>query len=500
MNFVDQITRFAMYKPDNPALINNRRTLSYRQFYAAMTWAEERILQAGLGPGDRVGLLFRDDMGLLIAILACGRIGVTAMPLEARSSAQEVRVHSDVAALTRIVVDRAATTEYALPVIAFASDWLDRADWQESDADFGPARAQGGDRIFLITLSSGTTGRPVPSLRTHRHFSLLIASFVSNFGRPIGWRYLCMTSFDFSASRNFCLYGLMGGGVVHLHPPLFRPEDLVAEMQRLRIDAAFMVPTVIRWLLALEPPEGGLLLPDIKSLVITGAMMSAREKRETVRRITPNLFEIYGTTVKTITFLLPHEIEKKADSVGRPGSDPEVYIVDERGKPLGAGEIGRVRCAVPRWPPHASIESDTPADQPQPPHGFAWYYPGEVGFFDNDRYLHVKGRISDLIVRAGANVYPVEIEDVLMSHPGVVEAAVVGEADPVLGESVVAFVIVNQPVTAVDLRKYCRDRLVAYKVPGEIILVDDLPRTSGGKVRKNELTKRRAKSDGNAGA
>ncbi len=477
-----------MHMQDKPALIDQQRTLTYRDLYGAMTWAEAFLLAHGLKSGDRIGLCFGNDMGHLIVVLAAGRIGVTTLSLDARCSADEVRLYTRIASLDRIVGDRDLDGLSELPNVRFDQDWLDGSN---IEPDFGAARAQGGDLLFVISLSSGTTGQPSPALTTHRQYSLMLGGGMLDFGRIIGRRYLCMTSFAFSASRNLCLVALMGGSTVYLHPPLFWPGELVEEMRRLRIDSAFMVPTVIRWLLTIEPPSDGLLLPDFHSLIVGGAMFSAREKQQAVALITPNIVEFYGTSVVgNLTALWPHEMANKAASVGRPGLLVDVEIVDDAGERLPAGQVGRIRCAAPRWPVNPGIELATPADQPQPPHGSAWYYPGEVGSFDESGYLFLKSRVSDLIIRAGANIYPGEIEDVLMSHDAVIEAAVVGRPDPVMGECVVAFVTTREAVGAEMLRQHCRDRLLPYKVPEELLLVDSLPKTAAGKVRKHVLAQR----------
>jgi len=488
MNFVDQITRFAMFKPDAPALVDRRRTLTYRGFYAAMATAEEILLQHGLKQGDRIGLSFRNDMSHLVLILAAGRIGVATLTLDSRSSVHEIALYQEIAGLTAIAGDHAVKTEDSIPVIGFDLDLLDRPD---RTADFGPARAQGGDLMFVINLSSGTTGRPNPAFATHRVYSHSMCSTIAAFSQPVGRRYLCMTSFTFSATRNVCMFELLAGSALHLYPPLFNPQELVDEIRRLGIDSAFMVPTVIRWLLTLDAPADQPLFPNFKLLVIGGSMMSGREKRQAAKQLTPNIFEFYGTSVvSNLSILLPHEINEKADSVGRPGLLAETEVVDDSGRPLPAGQVGRVRCAAPRWPANPGIELDTPAEQPQPPRGMAWYYSGEIGSFDDDGYLYLKSRDSELIIRAGANVYPGEIEEVLMSHDAVVEAAVVGRPDAVLGESVVAFVTAASSISTEVLRRLCRERLVAYKRPEEIIIVDRLPKTAGGKVRKHVLKER----------
>lgn len=485
MNFVDQITRFAMHRPDEPAMIDRQRTLTNRDFFAAVTSAEQLLLSHGFSQGGRLGLCFRNDMCHLIFILAAGRIGAAILSVDPRASPDEIAYAIDIGDLSGFVFDTVPAEPPEIPVVDVGATWLERP---RHVADFGPARAQDGDMLFVINLSSGTTGRPTPSFTTHRHYSRFQIAMVSDLNRAIGRRYLCATPFAFSATRNLCLYALLGGAVVYFHPPLFRAEDLLDEIVRNRIDCAFMVPTMIRWLLALEPPKTGPLLPDFKALAVAGAMMSGEEKRDATERLTPNLFEFYGTSVVAyMSVLLPHEIASKADSVGRPGLTADVQVVDDDGRELLAGSVGRIRCAAPSWPVNPGIELPAPGSSSPPPRGMAWYYSGELGSFDGDGYLYLKGRVSDLIIRGGANIYPAEVEEALLRHDAVADAAVIGRPDAALGECVVAFVVLDYPIDESALRQYCRDRLVSYKVPEEIVFVETLPKTVGGKTQKHLL-------------
>lgn len=487
MNFVDNITRYAMHLPDKAAIVDGDRAISYTEMYSMVAEAEGRLLAEGLAEGDRVGLTLRDDVSHLVLYLAAARLGIATMPLHWRSSVDEIDRSAAETGLRLLVTDVAHKSPIAVPALSFERRWLDTT---AAAPNWSRAPAQDGDLMFTIAHSSGTTGRPVPAYLTHRMIASVNIRNVLNCGQPANRRYLNVTPLSFISSRNYCLYHFLGGSTVVLRPPWFSTDELVEMVRDLEINSLFLVPTTIRALLDL-PPQAGVLFPDLDILTISAAETSAAEKRLIVDRITPNIVELYGTSVVgCISALQGFEIQTKADSVGRPAMASDVEIVGAAGQTLAPGETGLIRCLAPRDPPNPNVERDTPTGQPQPPEGWAWYYPGEVGYFDAEGYLYLKGRVSDIIIRGGVNIYPAEIEDVLRRHPAVREAAVVGKPDRALGEIVVAFVVGNDTVDATELRHFCRERLVADKVPAEIILVVDLPKTSVGKIRKRELAKR----------
>ena len=153
--------------------------------------------------------------------------------------------------------------------------------------------------------------------------------------------------FVFGAGRNHCLYQLTVGGTVILHPTLFSAEELVEAVARHRASAIYLVPTVLRWLLAL-PGDGRLALPGLGILKTGAATLHGEEKRRLVRRVNPNLYQSYGATMLgTISLLFPNDIAEKAESVGRPTLFSEVEIVNEADKPVGPGTVGRLRCRGP---------------------------------------------------------------------------------------------------------------------------------------------------------
>jgi acyl-CoA synthetase (AMP-forming)/AMP-acid ligase II len=163
----------------------------------------------------------------------------------------------------------------------------------------------------------------------------------------------------------------------------------------------------------------------------------------------------------------------------------EVQVVDETDSLLPAGEVGRLRYRAPGSATEFYGDPEKTAEMFRE----GWFYPGDFGLMDEEGYLFLKGRRKDIIIRGGANIYPNEIEEVLLSHPAVAEAAVVGQLSREMGEEVAAFVIAKAEATKEELMAFCRTRLAPYKVPKTIRLVEDMPKNSLGKILKPELMK-----------
>ena len=180
------------------------------------------------------------------------------------------------------------------------------------------------------------------------------------------------------------------------------------------------------------------------------------------------------------------DMELKAGSVGKPLADVELRIVDENDNPLPSGEIGEVIARGPNvMVGYYNMPEETKAALRN-----GWLYTGDMGRLDEDGYLYIVERKKDLIIRGGFNIYPRDIEEVLMTHPAVMEAAVVGVPSERMGEEVKAYVVTRPPVSAEELMAYSRERLANYKTPSQIEFIDVLPRNGIGKIDKKELRKR----------
>jgi acyl-coenzyme A synthetase/AMP-(fatty) acid ligase len=202
-----------------------------------------------------------------------------------------------------------------------------------------------------------------------------------------------------------------------------------------------------------------------------------------LRRLTPKFHEIYGTAATgPIASLRPEDMAERPTSIGKPFSLVDIDVVDDDDRPLGADQAGRLRCRGPGLTsPIAGLEGSK--------QGFhdGWHYTGEIAALDSHGYIHLQGRTSEVIFRGGAKIFPTEVEAVLLDHEAVAEAAAIGRTTSTNEQELVAYVIARRAITPGELLGHCRMRLSPYKVPRNIYIVAELPRTSSGKINKRAL-------------
>jgi acyl-CoA synthetase (AMP-forming)/AMP-acid ligase II len=478
VNLAEIIARHAATQPDAAAMVDDERRVTYRELDHLLRGGGTHLRSLGIRPGDRVAICLKDTADHVIGFLSVARLGAVAVPIDWRAPpAERARVARGFGAKLALI-EAADGPIGDVPSVAIDGRWHAEVERQGGSQEF-PSDA---DLPLMIGLTSGTTGAVKGMRVTHRQMHARTIPF-DRILAPGPHLYLSASPLAFSAGRGYCLTHLIRGHTVILHPPLFAADEYVEIAKRSAATVGFVVPSVLRSLLAL-PTSGHPLLPGLQALICAGAPTHPEEKRAALERLTPNLFEIYGTVgTGPITVLRPEEMAAHAESAGRPAGVWELEIVDEADRALPRGVAGRLRLRGPAVATGA--ESGTTAGSEAIRDG--WYYSGEIAVLDPDGFLLLKGRATDVILRGGSNIYPDEIEAVLIEHAAVAEAAVVARPSAQLGEEVVAFIVACAPVDADELVAHCRRRLSAYKVPAEIIAVGSLPRTNFGKADRKRL-------------
>ena len=472
MNLAAPLAWHARNRAEHPAIIHGERIVRYRELDPMVRRRAGHLYDRGLAPGDAVAVALADSVEHLVIMMALARAGIVMVPLDWRWTPEEqARVARHFGARLVITEPRAA---------------LEGLDCVTVDAlpDASPERTfPEGDGPLLMSLSSGTTGRPKGPRLLHSQFLARFRVSWVNLGFNAQDRYVSATPLYFGGGRTFAMMMLHTGGTVILFPPPYEPEALCAEIDRREASSIFLVPTLLRRLLAL--PDATLApLKRMKLLLSSGSALHPEERRELRARVCTGLIEYYSCTEGGgISYLTGEDPPQFGESVGRAVFAVEVQCVDETHRPLPAGEVGRIRYRGPAvaasfWnEPEASAEAFRDG----------WYYPGDLGTLDVHGYLYLRGRAKDMIIRGGVNIDPADIEAVLLAHPAVADAAVVAWPSREMGEEIAAFVIARGEVASSELRALCRERLAAYKVPREVFIVDTLPRNTLGKVIKAAL-------------
>ena len=460
------------------------------------------LVGGGLRPGDRVGIHLDPSSALrwLVSYTAVHRAGGVAVPMNPRLAPAEVAhvlAHSGAVAVIadheRVVADLGvagdglsrvidASTAVSAPPPEGAAARVVR--WADVTAgDDGPLQVERAeDDLADILYTSGTTGRPKGVAIRHSNASMIGDVPPSWSGG--GW---------FHASPMFTFAGIafvytpMKLGLRGVYQPKFDADRWLAVVEAERPVAVFLVPAMAH--LLLDHPRfetvdfSSIAICSVGSAPLAPFVVERLQERMPDAMVSNN----YGMTEAGSAYcIMPKgEAVRRPGSVGRIAPPAEVRIVGVDDKPLAADEVGEVRLQLPGKQREYFDDPDATAETWRD----GWLVTGDLGRLDDDGYLYIVGRSKDVIIRGGNNIHAADVEHVLVQHADVAEVAVVGSAHPVLGEDLVAFVVLH-PGAAVDgetLRAYALAQLADYKVPRQYRFIDSLPRNATGKVVKAEL-------------
>lgn len=481
MNIAQGLRLNARSRPSQAAIIHRDREVSYQALDVTVRRTATWLANQGVSRGDVVGVALGDTAEHLISIYALATLGAILLPVDCRwTIGEQERVVEHFRAKV-VLLESGAEWNDVAPAIRHDDAWRKGVQLSEPTEDV----EQGDDLPFLLSLSSGTTGMAKGPLVTHQQFLRRFWAHWINLGLNAQSRYVSATPLYFGGGRTFALSQMFSGGTVCLFPPPYRPEDLVREVRLRSATALFLVPTLLRRLLALEAPDG-LLMPSLTLLLSSGSPLHVEERLAIRQKVTPNFYEMYATTEGGgVSLLTPEDQLVHGDSVGRTMFGVEVQVVDADNRERAPGETGVLRY---RGPGCATEFFGDPAGTAEMFRD-GWFYPGDLGALNEKGYLFLRGRQKDMIIRGGVNIYPTEIEETLLSHEGVAEAAVVGLPSVEMGEEVGAFIVKSSDVSAEELTELCRRRLAPYKAPKRIFFIEDMPKNSAGKIVKSALIK-----------
>ncbi len=461
MNLASVVRQHARDRGDRIAIRYRNDTISYADLWRAIERIALWLHARGVGRGDRVGLSMAEHPDHLVAHYAVARLGAVIVPMDHRWTDNEKKATAEAFSATVVVTDDDDLSEESR---------IEIPEIDETDSD------------LLISLSSGTTGRPTGAIVTHRN---LYERFVSQW-HAIGYGeddcFAVLTPFYFGAGRSFGMSLLAAGGCVLIAPTPMKPLEVIAALQEDVVTATFLPPTLMRRLFEFHVDGDPPLFPNLRYLISSGEPLFADEAHQVIEKLTPNLYSYYASSEGGgISVLRAEDFADHADTVGRPTYKTDVEIVDENDSDVGIGVVGRLRYRGPgvatRHLDADGVESDAGVG--------GWFYPGDLAERLESGHIALRGRDKEVIIRGGVNIYPAEIEATLLAHPSIAEAAVVGVDDPERGQVVTAFLVTT--LDAETLEAYCRDKLAPYKVPQAFNVLPELPKRSSGKIDKKAL-------------
>jgi long-chain acyl-CoA synthetase len=502
----DLVARSAVQVPDQPAVVDvtSANTLTWADLDGAVSAEADRLMATGVTPGDRVVVRLGNGAGFCVAVLGGLRAGAVVVPHGPVAVARELDIVFADCRPSVIVANDGddAARQSAAGVGATVIAPPDLAARAASRAGTGD-----GEEIALLVYASGTTGVPRGILLSHR-------ALLANREQTAALRPAPVTPVDrvLVSLPLFHIFGLAAGflqvcwaGATAVLTERFAPADIAEILVSHRVSALAGVPTMFRALLDLSPDDLRAATAGVRLCTSGGAPLPPGWLSAFHEATGLAIVEGYGLTEAGPTVTTnPLGAPPKPGSVGRALPGVELRLVDAEGRPIDSapepddddddieidideGDRGNDTGLVAVRGPN--LFSGYWPDAAGGPDAEGWFRTADVGFLDADGDLHLVDRASDVVIVNGFNVYPREVEQVLLSIEGVTEAAVVGQHDERAGE-VVKAVLVTDPAAGVEeeaVRAYCAERLARFKVPAVITFVDALPRTPTGKIARRQL-------------
>lgn len=478
-NLGSAIAVHTAFRPSAIALIDDDGALTWAGLQERTRRLANALLDMG-AEGDRVAFMLRNGREHVECYAACGLAGMTAVPVNTWSSRDDI-AHI---ARTQQPVLTIADREFAEALRGADAPvwWVGEGEDYEAMLDrssAAPPPVRGGGRI--VTHTSGTTGKPKGAERDVGAGALM--TFVA-FLEKVPLRrddvfYVVPPLFHQLAQ------GMMGLGLV-LGTTLvvsrkFDAEQFVQTSMTNRVTAAALLPVMLKRILDLPAAA---VTPELRLAIVSGSALPQALRERAQRRLGDVVFDLYGSTeVGFATISTPQDHRSRPGSVGRPGRGSRILIVDDEGRLLPPGEVGRIHVAN-----GFAFEGYTAAGNDQSVVDGAIDI-GDRGYTDDDGYLFVTGRSDDMVVSGGENIFPSEVEGVLERHDDIAENAVIGVDDEEYGEVLHAFVVPRGDVRLDPdaVIEHCRASLSRYKVPKKVTILDELPRNATGKILKSAL-------------
>ncbi len=506
MNVGDVLKRSASNFPDKSALIFDDQRIDYRNLNIRVNCLSNSLLNMGLKKGDRIAVLLHNCPEFIEIYFACAKSGGIIVPINNLLRIRELKeileyieprflifdkefdqiVHTSSAGIKSI--DFLITLQEESEVFQKYNDLVINGDDEE------PKVKVSDDDIGGIFLTSGTTVKPKGAMRTHRHDVLNMMTSALELGIRHDDTALLLFPFYHITFADSLRHILMSNSVVLRKEGHFDPKRILSLLSRERVTTCQFVPTMINAMLELKD-QTDFDLSHFRLLIYAASPMPVELLKKAMNRFKCQFCQLYGQseTGPSTTILGPDDhitagaknVIDRLASAGRAVVDYELRIVDEAGNDVATGQVGEI-----------AVRSDAmTAGYWRLPEETAkairdgWLYTGDMGKFDDQRYVYIVDRKNDMIISGGKNIYPREIEEVLYTHEAVLEATVIGMPHDYWVETPVAFVVLKKgmKVSEEELIDLCKQSIASYKKPQYIKIVDQLPKSPTGKILKREI-------------
>ena len=508
MNTTEILMIAAAIVPDRTAIVFDGQHFSFEALQERVNRLANAMSDLGVGKGDRVAAMQTNCNHLVEIYFATAQLDAVYVPINFRAKEEELAIMLGIVDPTFLFLG-----ERYLPLVSggtLSNDRIVMLDASPPDGMHGYEDLLAGaepdqqhfpeddeDATTVIMFTSGTTSIPKGAQLTHDSFATFLLTNVEPADPDVAETNLLTVPMYHVAGLQAALAAVFGGRTLVVMPQ-FDEQEWMALAVEYQANRAMLVPTMLKRVMD-HPNFQNYDLSSLGVITYGAAPMPLPVIRDAIEKFPNTRFiNAFGQTetASTITMLppddhvltgSPQEIETKLrrlTSIGKPLDDVEVMIVTEDGEPVSEGEVGEIVARGPRMMTGYWGQEEATGDTIRS----GWLYTGDLAWQDGDGYIYLSGRARDFIKRGGEMISPEEVEQTLVEHAGVAEAAVIGIPDLEWGEEVRAVVVpTNESVTEEDLIEFCRQRLAGFKRPRSVVFIDALPRNVMGKVMKRDL-------------
>lgn len=495
----ETLNRSARRFPKKVAIVDGNVRMTFEQIQSRVTNLAGWFQSKGIKKGEKVALLLYNSIEFIECFFALAKIGAVVVPINFRLQKAEIEyiignsdvkmliAHDDFVNIIEQIQTNLPLVEdvviagqrnenihaFTLYPSIFDKTFTPQLEWLDDDDD------------FLIVYTSGTTGKPKGAVLSHKSVFMNAVNMVLECGLTKNEIQLITTPMFHVGGISAMTMIMLIGGTSILHKK-FDPNDILKTFETEKITYAFMVPSM--WNLLLDVPNFKEYKVNSLRIICTAAASTPLELKKKLMNHFPNagIFDTFGhSETFSTTTLKASDSLSKSGTVGLPYSNVEVRVVDENMNDCLPGEVGEI---IYRGPTTMKKYYKNPEGTEEALKG-GWFHSGDLVKFDEGGYLTVVDRKKDMIISGGENIYPKEIEDVIYTHPDILEVAVVGVPDKKWGETVKAFIVTRngKKLTEQDVADYCTERIARYKRPHYIEFIDEMPRNASGKILKTRL-------------
>ncbi len=497
------ITRIqAKARPAEIAHVFEDRITSFGELDARASRIANGLIALGAKPHSRIGYIGMNSDRYFETVYGCFKANAVLVGVNWRLAPPEVSyvlndagaeivfVGAEFAGMVEAIRGELKSVRHIIALDGPHGDWPVFDAWRDGQSSADPNLPVAPDDDAIQLYTSGTTGHPKGVQLTNANYIAFMAT-----AQEAGWANYEAGEVCLVAMPNFHVAGLNMGvltvaaGATAIIMKQVDPVKVLDAVEAYGIENMFLVPAVIQFLIAV-PDIRSRKLSTLKRIFYGASPISDEVLLKAKELLGAGFTQLYGLT-ETVgggTFLAPEDHDPargRLRSCGRPYPKFEVKVVDGAGRTLPVGEVGEILIKSPcvmkgYWnKPDATAKAIVDG----------WFYTGDAGYFDADGYLYIHDRVKDMIVSGAENVYPAEVENALMSHPAIADAAVIGVPDDKWGEAVKAIVVLKPGVeaSAEDIIAFCKTRIASYKTPKSIDFIAALPRNPSGKILRREL-------------